>query len=67
MISTNQCNVGLFTNSPFHRYEFHGVFIKNCPLKSGWVVYGPENGYNFPYPRLLRVNINIFAGEHKIA
>ena len=20
-----------------------------------WVVYGPENGYNFPYPRLLRV------------
>ena len=24
-------------------------------LESGWVVYGPENGYNFRYPRLLRV------------
>ena len=24
-------------------------------LKSGWVVYGPENGDNFPYPCLLRV------------
>ena len=23
--------------------------------ESGWAVYGPENGYNFPYPRLLRV------------
>ena len=27
------------------------------PLESGWVVYGPENGYNFPYPRLLRYNV----------
>ena len=24
-------------------------------MESGWVVYGPENGYNFPYTRLLRV------------
>ena len=23
------------------------------PLESGWVVYSPENGYNFPYPRLF--------------
>ena len=23
------------------------------PLESGWVVYGPENGYNFSYIRLL--------------
>ena len=27
-----------------------------CPLESGWVAYGPENGYNFPYPLLLRAN-----------
>ena len=25
------------------------------PLKSGWVVYGPESGYNFPSSCLLRV------------
>ena len=25
--------------------------------ESGWVVYGPETGYNFPYLRLSRVNI----------
>ena len=25
-------------------------------MEYGWHVYGPENGYNFPYPRLLRVN-----------
>ena len=24
-------------------------------MESGWVVYGPENGYNFSYPHLLRV------------
>ena len=24
-------------------------------MESGCVVYGPENGHNFPYPRLLRV------------
>ena len=24
-------------------------------LESGWVIYGQENGYNFPHPRLLRV------------
>ena len=24
-------------------------------LESWWVVYGPENGYNLPYPHLLRV------------
>ena len=28
------------------------------PLESGWVVYGPEDGYNFPYPRLLRVQLH---------
>ena len=26
-------------------------------LESGWVRYGPENGYEFPYPRLLRINL----------
>ena len=25
-------------------------------IQSGWVVYGPENRYNFSYPRLLRLN-----------
>ena len=25
------------------------------PLESGWIVYGPEYGYHFPYPRLLKV------------
>ena len=24
-------------------------------LVGGWIVYGPENGYNFPYPRISRV------------
>ena len=24
-------------------------------MKSGWVVYGPENGYNFSYTHLLKV------------
>ena len=23
-------------------------------MESGWVFYGPENDYSFPYPRLLR-------------
>ena len=35
-----------------------GISILNSvfqPLESGWVVHGPENGYKFPYPRLLRV------------
>ena len=31
-----------------------GLKISFKPLKSGWVVCGPENSYNFPYPRLLR-------------
>ena len=25
------------------------------PLGSGWVVYGSENEYTFPFPRLLRI------------
>ena len=29
--------------------------LTSWPLESGWVVYGPENGYSFPYPRLFRV------------
>ena len=24
-------------------------------MESGWVMYGPENGYNFPYPHFLNV------------
>ena len=24
--------------------------IITWPFESEWVVYGPENGYNFPYP-----------------
>ena len=32
-------------------------FILNPKSQSGWIVYGPENGYNFPYPHLLRVNL----------
>ena len=24
-------------------------------MEPGWRIYGPRNGYNFPYPRLLRV------------
>ena len=31
-------------------------FVDMKPWESGWVVYGPENGYNFPYSRLLSVN-----------
>ena len=27
---------------------------------SGWHVYGPENGYNFPYTYLLQVKISYF-------
>ena len=27
-------------------------------MKSGWVIYGPENGYDFPYPCLLMVNLS---------
>ena len=30
-------------------------FALHQPLESGWVIYGPGNGYNFAYPRLLRV------------
>ena len=26
-------------------------------MESRWVIYGPENGYNFPYPCLSRVNL----------
>ena len=29
--------------------------FKGQPLESGWHIYGPENGYNFSYTRLLRV------------
>ena len=28
-----------------------------------WVVYGPENGYNFPCRRLLRVNPLLISGK----
>ena len=36
------------------------VLVKNDLVKlveSGWHVYGPENGYNFPHSRLLRVKL----------
>ena len=29
------------------------------PLESGWVVYGPENGYNLPYNRLLTLGVRV--------
>ena len=29
--------------------------LDKLTLESGWLFYGPGNGYNFPYPRLLRV------------
>ena len=32
--------------------EFPGLLWLNLswPLDSRWIVYGPENAYNFPYP-----------------
>ena len=35
-------------------------------FESGWVVYGPENGYNFPHPRVLRVNPLSPGGTHMV-
>ena len=36
-------------------------------MKPGWVVYGPENGYNFPNPLILMVNlIYIFTENFRI-
>ena len=32
------------------------------PLESGWVVYGPENGYNFPCLRLLTLSWALGGG-----
>ena len=29
-------------------------------LESLWFVYDPEDGYIFPYPRLLRINLSNF-------
>ena len=29
-----------------------------------WVVYGPENGYNFPHPRLLKVKASCSPLSH---
>ena len=39
--------------------EFPGLLWLNLPwpLESRWIVYGPENGYNFPYSHLLRVKM----------
>ena len=34
--------------------DFFFFFFK--PWSPGGHIYGPENGYNFPYPYLLRVN-----------
>ena len=41
----------------------HFLFYEShCQLlESGWVIYGPEYGYNFPYPHLLRVDVNILS------
>ena len=40
------------------------------PLEFGWVVYGPENGYNFPYPLLLRGGVLfseiVFVGQCEV-
>ena len=36
------------------------------PLESGWVAYGQENGYNFPCPRLLRVNPRSAGGSYMV-
>ena len=38
----------------------------NQPLESGWLVYSPENGYNFLYPHLLRVNMSFFIESNLI-
>ena len=42
-----------------------GVFTLDEPLEFRWVVYGPENGYNFPYSSLLRVNENLELASFK--
>ena len=40
------------------------------PLKSGWVVYGSENGYIIPNPRLLRTTVSVleigFVGQREV-
>ena len=42
--------------------HLNGLFvvmrIQTCSLtlESRWVVYGPENGYTFPYDRILKVD-----------
>ena len=35
---------------------FANIKSKLQLVLSGWHVYGPENGYNFPYTHLLEVN-----------
>ena len=34
------------------------------PLESGWIIYGPENVYNFPYSCLPRVNMAVGNSRH---
>ena len=38
--------------------DFLSLPLLRCnlqPSESGWVVYGPDNGYDFPYPSPSRV------------
>ena len=64
-------NVLFWMCSVDHRCTLSGNTLQlsvKLTLESGWVVYGPENGYNFPYPRLLRVNNKfiVFVHNYKI-
>ena len=36
------------------------------PLKSGWVVYGPENNYNFPYTSFFTLSPLSPGGTHMV-
>ena len=53
------CIIGPRDRNQIHNWHLKGFEFDTPALTPvvGWVVYSPENGYNFPYPHLLRVSV----------